>query len=227
MTNVFSKSAFCVAPLLTAMLAVTASGQGLVEDFNTDGDGSRYVIEGRKLVAADNLWSTIPDTQGEVTVTPADVAFTNYEGEGYMMGADLDAGPDGLAVQFNSIDTSGVANPVLRIALAARETGWDAGVDFLRILADAGNTGTFEIVADVQPMDGDLVANGVSLTDEFADFNFAIPSNADLVLRVEAETTFGGERLGFDHLRVVPEPSSLIIGLLGMAAGAGLLRRRK
>lgn len=203
--------------------AVTLTSGGADTRFNVATD------RGQMLMAPGaNVVMTELDTT--VSVETGDIAFTNFEGSGYLAGADLDAGEAGVAVQLNPIDTSADASPHLLIALAARPSGFDEGEDFIRILADADNDGTFELdVAQVLPADGFLVApGGIQLSDEFQDLLFDIPSSSQLVLRVEANSTAGGERIGIDNIRIViPEPATAVLMMLGLLGAVGLSRRRR
>lgn len=100
---------------VAALTATTAFAID-IENFNSDGDGTRYTLEGRYLNAADNLWSTVPGTgqgapmlvaidQGDLLfdgVTPAPARRVGFWAEDRMVGSLLNA--DGLGLLDASVD---------------------------------------------------------------------------------------------------------------------------
>ena len=68
-----------LATALTLLGGSVAAQQ--IEGFNSDGDGVRYTIEGRYLTAANNLWTTVPDTN----TVPAITEFNTATDRGQML----------------------------------------------------------------------------------------------------------------------------------------------
>ena len=133
--------------------------------------------------------------------------FDGEEGSNYLLGADLNkafgGGPPRL-VDLNPIDTSGNANPKIVVALAA-DGDTELADDFIRILIDPENDGTFNLLAEAKG-EGGMVLDGVPLSATFQDFIFDVPSSPNLVIRFDVFTTADSEQIGIDNIRLLPVP---------------------
>lgn len=157
------------------------------------------------------------------------------EGAGYIVGGDLNLdleGGDGApsaespaSVTLNPIDVSGRTGVKLAIDLAATTVDYETS-DFLRILIANDENAEFTTVAEFIGLDDAGSEFNKSLyndelgalrADAFRTFEFDVPDDAtNLVVRVEAFSTFPNEVLGFDNI-VVFVPSSLDCNGDGMA----------
>jgi hypothetical protein len=129
-----------------------------------------------------------------------------------------------------AIPVSPLVSYQLQVLVAAAAGGdWDAGQDFLRILAIDTDTSAQTVLDEFLPNGaGNLESSfyaGVVLGTTFQDFTYALPTAANLAIRIEAYTTGDLEFLGFDDLRIVPEPRAAPLLALGVTALA-LGRRR-
>ncbi len=138
--------------------------------------------------------------------------FANIEGEAYFAGQNLDEDFGGLeaspdmprVLQLNPIDVASAANPKLTFALAAPQGPWES-VDFLRVLIDLENDGSFETLVEYRGgFEGGTVSDGtVILSSTFQDVSFDLPAaSRQLVIRFEAYSTGGDEVMGLDHIRI-------------------------
>lgn len=212
----------CRKPIVLANGPVTLTNGGVDTTFN-------FAVDRGQLLLAPGATLVMKEPDEQLTVSPEEIPFSGFEGAGCLLGADLDAGGAGVGVQLNPFSTGGVPNPELQISLTARPSGFDENEDFIRILADPGNDGDFEIsVAEFLPVGGLLTGNGIGLTDSFQEFIFSIPSSDSLVLRIEANSTAGAERIGDDNIGVtIPEPTGFVLLALGVALlQARAVRRR-
>jgi len=149
------------------------------------------------------------------------------EGAGYIVGGDLNldlGGGDGApspenpaSLTLNPIDVTGQTGVKLAIDLAATTVDYEPN-DFLRILIANDEDADFTTVAEFVGLDNASSQFNKSLyndelgalqADAFRTFEFDVPDDAtNLVVRVEAFSTFPNEVLGFDNI-VVFVPSTL------------------
>ena len=220
-------------PLRTALLvalaslALSAEAHAVaIESFNVDGSGSTYLVSGGGG-SGDDFWGlqSIGNSFG----------FSGQEGADFFGGRDLNSpfsgGVNPLTVEIPASGAVPLApgpQHQLQILLAANFGGmWDAGQDFLRIIAIDGDTSAETVLDAFLPNGaGNLESTtfaGLILDTTFQDVTYDVPiSIANLELRIEAWTTGDLEFLGFDSIRVIPEPGSgllLGLGLTALAAG--------
>jgi hypothetical protein len=153
------------------------------------------------------------------------------EGAGYLVGADLNAAFGGAviprAVELNPVDVSGKADVKFSVKLASADADFEAGGadDFIRVMIDPTNSGTFQVLDEFWGSPSKALAsqqgNGVELNPtSFIDFEYAVPANAtQLVIRFEASSTFPNEILAIDDIRIY----SGSIGPVGDFNGNGVL----
>ena len=225
-----------LTPFAMAMLLASPSLAATiyVEDWNTDGAGSRYiVIGGGSANGGTDAWA--------LQSTVALWTFTGSEGEDYWLGRDLngdfggDANPRVVDVAaLSPVDTSGYSGIHISLLLGAVDGVFESGeADYLRITAYDTVTGVSQLLDEFLPNgrpDSDLMGSlsGITLGLEMQDITYDVTAPiTSLAIRIEAYNGRGGrEGVAFDFLRVtgtqlvVPEPSvasMLGMGLLGLA----------
>jgi hypothetical protein len=147
-------------------------------------------------------------------------ALKGWEGEGFWAGADMNeptiadccSDPaDPRSLTLNPIDVTGKTNVKLTIALAAADIDFE-DTDYLRIFVDPDGPGAqdFILLDEFTAKDGsekffrNLHGDGPRiLSYTFQDFTYDIPPGAtQLVVKIEAMSTFYNEMMGFDNIRV-------------------------
>lgn len=139
-----------------------------------------------------------------------EVEFTDFEGDAWFGGGDLDGGFAGgppRLLTLDPVDISGQSNVELVVSVAARPTGWDEGQDFVFFNLDVTGNGQYDnTIAEFFPnFDGDMEEfdTGLVLDTAFQDLTIPIDSNVDtLRLQVDAFSTASGEQFGLDNIRV-------------------------
>ena len=150
------------------------------------------------------------------------------EGAGFFVGGDMNADIGGViasdtdprVVELKPVDVSGQENVKVTIALAATNVDFEAP-DFLQIsyAPNAGADfmvfpgGRFNPVNDATSVNNKALSNGelVLSPNEFRDITFDVPADAtDLIIKVEAYSTFPNEVVGFDNIRITA--GSLVVG---------------
>jgi hypothetical protein len=223
-------------------LAAGFSGEVTVIDPAANRQRLTQIIRGTATLAASTKVVTTTQRTNftipldPVTMEPTD--FTGFEGAGYLRGgdsADVLGGNGTRAYQpASTINTASVDNPRLLIDLGAipgddffgpfeDELVDPDNFDFLDILVDDNNDGTFESVAkftaheDFNSPDFGRLALKLSdgtfstvLGTVLQTLEFPLPSAEQLVLRIEVRNQGGDERVAIDNLRVIGEG-----GLLG------------
>jgi len=151
-----------------------------------------------------------------------------WEGPGFFAGADMDAGFGGganpRAVQLNPVDVSGAQDVKLSVAAAATTLDFDVGqIDALRVMIDIDGAGPqgFITLAEFTPDGSGALSDGTTrLTENFQDLTYDVPEDAtDLIVRIEAISTFWNEIIAIDNIRITAGP----LGLEGDTNGDGLV----
>lgn len=241
------KRSICLFVYLFVCLFGSANAAGsasatviLIENFNTDGLGTRYTAAGAggsSLGCCQN-WSLNSQDEGN----RSDV-LTGFEGLDFWSGSDLNdpSLPSGFSnstprnLVLNAVNLGLFTNETLSIALSA-SSNLDVGNDFLRILAIDSDTNA-RIVLDM--FDGSTAGSisGTVLGTTFQDVYYDLSglNFSNLSIGFEAWTTTNEEVIGIDNIRLtgyqispIPEPSSiaLMLGGLGLV-GFMAARRRK
>lgn len=202
------------------------------ETFESDGDGTRYTLDGPGGFGTDNFFGL--STQG--ILQPS---FLGFEGSIFLAGRDMNdfsgGTPNPRAFELDPVDLTGFSGVAITLGLAAAPANWELGQDdFVRIFAVDGDGVLATVQLDSfdpnQASNSDLLnATPVALGFAFQDFSYAAPAGiTNLVLRIELYSTGDAESIGIDDIRIegtpVPEPGVAL--LLALAALGRAVRRR-
>jgi hypothetical protein len=147
--------------------------------------------------------------------------LNGFEGAGFFGGADMNndfangasgaGGADAAnprVLTLKPVDVTGKKDVTLTVAVAGTQ-GFVEADDFLRILIDPENDGSFITIANYSGDAQNNLSQGlVTLGKTFQDVTFNIPASAtNLVVRFEAYSTFVNEVVGFDNVRISAAPS--------------------
>lgn len=255
MKKLFKKgAAFALA--FAGLLAVSAQGQTVLlsESFETDGEGTRYTTVGAFANSDEDHWGRTDGTwdgTNDINTYQGPGGYSNVDGSWFWAGEDLDdnGGSLPLSVTFNSFNISGFTSSDdftfsgLFGYAGVVNNDWDAG-DYLHIQysVDGGSWTdvlNFESTAGGSNSDMGWDANfdgqaddagETVLTYELASFSYTTSgiSGTNMEVRAIAAANSGDEAFAFDNIQVsaVPEPSSALLILLGMA-GLTFFRRRR
>jgi hypothetical protein len=210
----------------------------LLEDFETDGDGTRYLATGVFSNGIDDYFTRTMASGGPSALP----AYTGYSGDWFWAAEDTDGSGDDRG--FLDLVAIPVADhPALTISLlvgAGATDRYDLSGDHLKVwyrfddqpfslaLAFENNGATFNS-ALFQDTNFDGIGDGIQVGLQLQNFISQPIAVAGLTLdiRIEAFVNAGGETLAFDRLQVVavPEPAT-IAALLGSAALLLTVRRR-
>lgn len=207
------------------------------EDFETDGNGTRYSTS----VAEFSDGSGDYFTRSDGTNIGSFVAFTGISGSSYFAAQDLDGegGPATVSITLAPIDITGATDLTFSGLFAedAASDGaqdWDAdalvhveasidGGPWVKILQFASQGAT-----NTQPgldSDFDGVADGPALTDALTEYGAAIAgTGSSLTIRITAENLDAGdEDIAFDLLRISGEtaPTEIVALDESFDSGAG------
>ena len=218
------------------LFLVLGAGQAralVIEDFESDGAGTRYSVVGGGGSGDDFFGlQSIGNPFG----------FTGFGGSDFFAGRDLNSpfagGANPLSVELLPAGGFGVPaapGPELSLLLAASTGGvWDAGQDYVRIILIDADT-LLETTLDTFTANGasDLESAtypGLVLGTAFQPVDYALPGGlANFGVRIEAYNTGNGEFFGFDSVAVVAEPPAALLAGLGLAlvaARRSQLRKR-
>ena len=149
--------------------------------------------------------------------------FKGFEGAGFWAGADMNeptvtpdccnTADDPRQLTLKAVSVSGKKDVRVTIALAATDIDFENS-DFLRVMIDPDGAGPAEftqIVNFTPPTANDKFftdpAGNNRLAAVFRDVEFKISDGAtDLVVRIEAISTFFNEIVGFDNIRIHSGP---------------------
>lgn len=211
-------TALCAALMLCTL---STQAQFWTEDFETDGEGTRYT-SATAFYGGTSDQFVRTDGTAPVTIAIAEGGFyTGLEGSWVWAGEDLDdAAGDGNAFKsltFSGIDITGVGNIEFRALFGANGSGafpgWDASDElYIEYQVDGGGyTKLMEFIADA-PTNGylqhdsnlDGTPDGVLLSAAMQEFNAFISglSGTSLDLRVYVSANSAGEEFAFDHFRM-------------------------
>ncbi len=227
--NPFAPAAAILATL-PLLLAPGAASAIPIEDFNDDGSGTRYTVVGGGG-GGQAFWG--------LQSIGTSFGFAGQEGADFFAGRDLNepfsGGANPLSVSLplsGGLPLAAASSYDLHLLLAANDASvWDAGQDYLRIIVIDTDT-TVETTLDtfLPNGSGQLESStwaGVVLGTTFQDLSYALPGGITNVgFRIEAFSTGNAEYLGFDLLRIVPEPAVGLQLWLGLALAAFGGRRR-
>ncbi|NBB95618.1 MAG: PEP-CTERM sorting domain-containing protein [Planctomycetes bacterium] len=218
--------------------AVTVKSEAFNENTSSH---TRWTLAGsRSTSSGDNEWGTSSQVLQNGSV------FVGHRGTQYLAVDNLEGETHTLTMNA-AWDISGFVDRKIQFAAAAAPGAFEGG-DFLRLLADLDENGTFETtVAQFLPDgDGDLAWDGsgaklndlfeddsgedfYAFQDFFVDLESLLPGDfgGQIRFQIQANTDDSAEEIGFDSLRVtgVPEPGSM--GFLALGALAILRRRRR
>ncbi len=197
----------------------------LTEDFETDGEGSRYVS-----TTFDDCASLTSDYFLRTNINPYSCTngsfgeiLTNVQGSYFWVSEDIDgavgnSGGSTATLDLNPLNVAGYSGITISLYLAVGRSGvqtqWETD-DFIKIqvnLDGGGFTTIGQFVGDAAfggylRQDADL--NGVSdgggsfLTNDFAKYTFNVPTTGStLTVRILLEGHDGSEEFAFDHIEV-------------------------
>ncbi|MBF9221174.1 putative Ig domain-containing protein [Hymenobacter ruricola] len=202
-----------------------AAGLPYTEDFELDGEGTRYTANTFAVAASSTGFfrATASPPVGPGNVTPTNSTFANYNGTGYWFGEGTN-GPGSpaspvAAVQLAPVNAAGYVN--LRFTLrmgqgqGSLSSPW-ANTDFVKLYyrvnggtwvlfgAFYGNNATNELRQDTN-LDGVAETTSPRLTSTLQDILFTnIPNSAavaNLDFKVE-QSSIGTKELAFDYIRI-------------------------
>ncbi|MCP5528055.1 MAG: hypothetical protein H7A47_14785 [Verrucomicrobiales bacterium] len=204
---------------------LTAATSLFTEDFETDGQGSRYTASQPFNDGVDDHWNR---TNG-ADISNSSAAYSGQHGSWYWAGEDVnDNGGNGQATQtmtFSSVAIAGYNN-LQFLGLFAADGQISAGSyrfdadDQVRVLyrIDGGAWHnavwcSYENLGDAlderlrRDTDFDGQGDGVYLTPAFQEFTFNIPQTGSMLdLMVEFHMDASSEEAAFDYFRLTGEP---------------------
>ncbi|PEN12232.1 hypothetical protein CRI94_14425 [Longibacter salinarum] len=205
-----------------------------VEDFETDGLGSRYTASNIFYDGSNDHFQRTDGVSSGQVLSNVSAPYSGIEGTYFWAGEDLDdGGGDGLPVKtltLQEVDVSGATE--LRF-LGRFAAGCNEGEQFscydlsdslvVRYSTDGGATyttglqfsyvqrttssGSIDGFNEPLAVDGDFDGNGegVELKPEMARFGFDIPTPASsVIIQIEAHIDGAAEEFAFDDLRLEP-----------------------
>ena len=187
------------------------------EDFETDGDGSRYTLD----AADDEFNDGSSDHYGRTDGTGISGGYSGQSNSNYWAGEDIDDnggnGNNPKTVTFNNQTITGMTD--VRISgLFAQGSAGGGGVDvadymLVEYKVDAGAWTTAIMFAGINngdatnngaalDTDGDNVGDGTALTNTFASFSKDVSvSGTNMQIRVTLSLGSGSEELAYDFLQ--------------------------
>lgn len=197
------------------------------EDFETDGNGTRYTTSVPEFT--DGFGDYFLRTDG--STIGSFVSVSGQSGASWFAAQDLDGegGPTTVSVDFSGIDISGISNLGFSGLFAEDDDGsnqdWDAnslvfveaqidGLGYFKVLQFAGQGAT-----NTEPLldtDFDGVGDSTALTSTFAAFQTAIAGTGSLLdLRVTIQgLDAGDEDIAFDNLMITGDGATVQVDAL-------------
>ena len=227
-TQLTATHALRILPLLLLILCTLPTSMDaqiiLSEDFETDGEGSRYTSFGSFTDGADDYFIRTDGTAGATGIP----TYSGFGGSWFWAGEDTDATENttGLArIEFAPFAINGFQALEFSLSIGAGANNtYDNLDDFLHLQfqIDGGpwttvlafeNNGAGTNQPLFQDLDLDGIGEGLLLGNTFQSFSsapVAINGSAAAV-RIDAWFDAGGETIAFDDIRVhavaVPEPA--------------------
>ena len=210
-------------------------------DFPLDGIGQAVPSGSTTLLTYEENGETFPGLLLIEEGDPLAGAFAAVpDGGGFIVGGDMNEPfPDGASefttaatprsVQLNGVDISGQTGVKVGVSLAATDVDFEAP-DFLRIAYSEDPDDISGDFIDLDRFDG--MAPGVLINgdgdalnpNEFTEFIYEIPDDVDnLVIRLEAFSTFPNEVLGIDNIRIFTGEELEVPALAGDIDGDGMV----
>jgi hypothetical protein len=191
------------------------------EGFETDGNGTRYTTLAPEFTDGSGDFFTRTDGNNIGSFYQVAGATDSF----YFAGMDLDGegGPPRATLEITGIDISGFTDLAFSGLFAEDDDGanqdWDAdSLAFVEVQIDGGGfTKVLQFASqgatNTEPgldSDFDGIADGVALTDTFAQFNAAIAgTGSTLDLRITLENfNAGDEDIAFDDLTITGTPTT-------------------
>jgi hypothetical protein len=162
-------------------------------------------------------------------------AFTGFEGTGFFAGAalnkfDVDGSGTPKTLTIGPINVTGKKDLKLTLAVAATFLDFETS-DFLDVYIDPNNAGNFsQLIHFTAPTGTDKFfddrsthpSNPTQLGLTFQNVTYDIPAGAtQLVIRIDATTTWFNEIVGFDNLRITSGAAPPGLALHSAAVVAG------
>lgn len=211
------KHLYRIGLLFLGMFVLTNFGNAqnvlLYEDFETDGNGTRYTTSVAEF--SDGFGDYYTNVINNTISTPG---FVNSQGSGYFAAQDTDGDgqPDLITQDFTGIDINNYTNLELSFFIAEDDDGsnqdWDSNTEFLiQYQIDGGGfvdifrvTGTGTNTAPLVDSDLDGTGDGTEITNVFTEFTEAIGSTGtSLDLRITVNfLDAGDEDIAWDEITI-------------------------
>ena len=210
--------------LFSIALLVSSLGFGqttiLSEDFETDGDGTRYGVTGG---FTDGIGDYFVRTNGTTVNKPSGLPSYNSQSSSFYFAAEdtEDGGnpnSDTSDVTFNDININGFTNITIEGLFACGGKQKFDPNDYMHVYIDVDNTGTWTLIgafeADISTgvnssnfgLDADLngQADGPAyLSTTFGSYSFNLGTTGNLLdVKIEVLMHFGDEEVAFDLIEV-------------------------
>lgn len=203
--------------LLSLLITSVSVAQTTVfqEDFETDGNGTRYTTSVPEFT--DGTGDFFIRTDGSNIASFYEVSGAS--GSFYFAAMDLDGegGSTLVRINFDDIDISTYSNLSLLALFAEDDDGtnqdWDAD-SLVYVEVDVDNSGSFTKIiqfasagaTNTEPSldtDFDGIGDGAALTNNFAEFSASIPSGSLVDIRITIEgLDAGDEDIALDNIRI-------------------------
>lgn len=180
------------------------------EDFETDGDGTRYTVLGG---SNDGYSDYFVRTDG--TFPSGLPNYTSKSGTWYFAAEDMDAdiSEDVVSLTFDDVDISGATGlNVSGLFASGGQDKFDSS-DYMNVYVDIDNTSSWTLIGSFRNdgatyntklgLDSDLSGtnNGTFLTTEFTEYTFNIAGTGNLIdIKIEIVANSGSEEVAFDNI---------------------------
>lgn len=214
------KQLFTILTTLTFFISFTSAQTNLwTEDFETDGEGTRYTNSNTFRDGTADYYTRTDGDNPSISVTGG--PYVTSDGDFYFAGEDMDDnGGDGNAFKVftkTGIDITGYTNLNFKGLFGGGTGGWDVADDQVLVEAQINGGGYTRILSFkqdgssgsnfnsplAQDIDGDGLGEGAVLTATLTDFTGAIVgTGTTLDIRITSQCNSGSEEFAFDFLRV-------------------------